>query len=85
MTGYAYVAICLFDFIVVPCWYGLTRPNIAEIMLYLPEGDLAIQLEYMRVLTDQHSPYTLQYGGLIHLAFGALLTGSVINRFTKKD
>ena len=38
--------------------------------------DTMVQLELMKKLTQHHSPYTLQMGGLFHLAFGALLTGS---------
>jgi len=35
-------------------------------------------MELMKKLTGQHSPFTLMGGGLFHLAFGAILTGSAI-------
>jgi hypothetical protein len=35
-----------------------------------------VQMELMKTLTSQHSPFTLMGGGLFHLAFGAILTGS---------
>jgi hypothetical protein len=35
-----------------------------------------VQMELMKKLTAQHSPFTLMGGGLFHLAFGAILTGS---------
>jgi hypothetical protein len=35
-----------------------------------------VQMELMKKLTGQHSPFTLMNGGLFHLAFGAILTGS---------
>ena len=38
--------------------------------------DPLIQLELMKKLTGQHNPFTLMGGGLFHLAFGAILTGS---------
>jgi len=38
--------------------------------------DTMVQMELIKKLTGHHSPYTLQMGGLFHLAFGALLTGS---------
>ena len=45
-------------------------------------GDPAIRAELMKKLTGQHSPFTLMGGGLFHLAFGAILTGSA---FAKTD
>jgi|TARA_B110000211_G_scaffold5921_1_gene6567 hypothetical protein len=35
-----------------------------------------VQMELMKKLTGQHEPFTLLGGGLFHLAFGAILTGS---------
>jgi hypothetical protein len=37
-----------------------------------------VQMELMTKLTGQHSPFTLMGGGLFHLAFGAILTGSAV-------
>ena len=72
-----YLVICVFDFMVVPIWYGFMRPDyhtfLEEVRMI---DDTMIQLELMKKLTQHHSPYTLQMGGLFHLAFGALLTGS---------
>ncbi len=72
-----YLVICIFDFIIVPIWFGLMRPDyhtfLDEVRMI---DDTMIQLELMKKLTQHHSPYTLQMGGLFHLAFGALLTGS---------
>ena len=39
-----------------------------------------LQMELMKKMTDHHNPYTLLGGGLFHLSFGAILTGSVLNR-----
>ena len=72
-----YLVICLYDFMVVPIWYGLNRPDLATFIEILNTvGDPLIQLEMMKKLTGQHSPFTLMGGGLFHLAFGAILTGS---------
>ena len=72
-----YLVICVFDFMVVPMWFGFMRPDyhtfLEEVRMI---DDTMIQLELMKKLTQHHSPYTLQMGGLFHLAFGALLTGS---------
>jgi hypothetical protein len=44
--------------------------------------DPMVQMEYLKKLVSQHEPFTLKGGGLFHLSFGALLTGSALN---KKD
>jgi len=72
-----YLVICLYDFMVVPIWYGLNRPDLATFIEILNTvKDPLIQLEMMKKLTGQHSPFTLMGGGIFHLAFGAILTGS---------
>ena len=72
-----YLMICFYDFMFVPIWYGLNRPDIAMFIDILNTvEDPLIQLELMKKLTGQHSPFTLMGGGLLHLAFGAILTGS---------
>jgi len=72
-----YLVICLYDFMVVPIWYGLNRPDLATFIEILNTvGDPLIQLELMKKMTGQHSPFTLMGGGIFHLAFGAILTGS---------
>ena len=72
-----YLVICLYDFMVVPIWYGLNRPDLATFIEILNTvGDPLIQLEMMKKLTGQHSPFTLMGGGIFHLAFGAILTGT---------
>lgn len=83
LSGFVYLLICIFDFIVVPSWIGLTRVGIAESL----EGvkfhtlDPSVQIQLIDRLTFQHQPFTLMGGGLFHLAFGALLTGSAISKF----
>jgi len=72
-----YLVICLYDFMVVPIWYGLNRPDLATFIEILNTvGDPLIQLELMKKMTGQHNPFTLMNGGIFHLAFGAILTGS---------
>jgi hypothetical protein len=61
----------------VPIWYGLNRPELSQFIDILNTvTDPLIQLELMKKLTGQHNPFTLMGGGLFHLAFGAILTGS---------
>jgi len=72
-----YLVICLYDFMVVPIWYGLNRPDLATFIEILNTvEDPLIQLELMKKMTGQHNPFTLMGGGIFHLAFGAILTGS---------
>ena len=76
---------CLFDFVVVPIWFGLNRPDISSFIATMNTlNNVDLQMELMRKMTDHHSPYTLIGGGLFHLSFGAILTGSVLNK-KKKD
>jgi hypothetical protein len=85
LCGLTYIIICLFDFVVVPSWYGLTRPDIEIVMRNLPQTvDVVVQLEYLKILTETHDPFTLKISGLFHVAFGALLTGSAIFSGHKK-
>ena len=72
-----YLVICFYDFMFVPIWFGLNRPELAQFIDILNTvEDPLIQLELMKKLTGQHNPFTLMGGGLFHLAFGAILTGS---------
>ena len=72
-----YLLICFYDFMFVPIWYGLNRPDISQFMdIINATSEPLVQMELMKKLTGQHSPFTLMGGGLFHLAFGAILTGS---------
>ncbi len=80
-----YLVICLYDFMLVPIYYGVARMglDLADYMSHLQAiDDPLVQMEYLKKLVSQHEPFTLKGGGLFHLAFGALLTGSV---FGKED
>ncbi len=80
-----YLFVCVFDFVVVPIWFGLNRPDISSFIATMNTlNNVELQMELMRKMTDHHSPYTLIGGGLFHLSFGAILTGSVLNK-KKKD
>jgi hypothetical protein len=74
-----YLLICFYDFMFVPIWYGLNRPDITALMLVIDSTEeVLVQMELMKTLTSQHNPFTLMGGGLFHLAFGAILTGSAV-------
>ncbi len=74
-----YLIISFYDFLFVPVWYGLNRPDISQFMDIINSTEhVMIQMELMTKLTGQHEPFTLMGGGLFHLAFGAILTGSAV-------
>ena len=74
-----YLLICFYDFLFVPVWYGLNRPNIEQFMEIINSTEhVLVQMDLMKKLTGQHEPFTLMGGGLFHLAFGAILTGSAV-------
>ena len=81
-----YLIICIYDFMVVPIYYGVARMglDLADYMGHLEAiEDPLVQMEYLKKLVSQHEPFTLKGGGLFHLAFGALLTGSVFGKNDK--
>jgi len=75
-----YAIICIYDFIIVPVWFGLVRSQIPifDFVQMLKDTDPAVQIRLIEAYTFQHDPFTLKGGGLFHLAFGALLTGSAL-------
>jgi len=78
-----YLIICIYDFMVVPIYYGIARMglDLADYMSHLQEiEDPLVQLEYLKRLVSQHEPFTLKGGGLFHLSFGAIITGSVFGK-----
>ena len=75
----AYLVICLFDFVVVPVWFGLNRPELSSFVELINSIDNeSVQMELMRKMVGQHEPFSLKGGGLLHLAFGAILTGTTL-------
>jgi len=75
----AYLIICIYDFVVVPVWFGLNRPDLASFVTMINSLESeTVQLELMRKMTGQHEPFTLKGGGLLHLSFGAILTGTTL-------
>ena len=76
-----YLVICVYDFMLVPIYYGVARMglDLADYMSHLTAiEDPLVQMEYLKKLVSQHEPFTLKGGGLFHLSFGAILTGSAL-------
>lgn len=75
-----YAIICLFDFIVVPSWIGVMRKDLDKNIFLANNVSQQVQIELIKANFTQHDPFTLRGGGMFHLAFGALLTGSALSR-----
>ena len=74
-----YLLVVFYDFIFCPIWWGIQRPDISEFMKIIATvEDPLIRQSLMTKLVGQHQPFTLLGGGLFHLAFGAILTGSAV-------
>lgn len=80
MMALIYAIICIFDFIIVPIWIGSTRRDIDIISPGFTSLDVSIQLQFVKSVWAQHEPFTLMGGGMFHIAFGALLTGSAVTK-----
>lgn len=88
MAFWVYAFICIFDFVLMPVWYQInyydvTRKQAIESSLKYDQK----QLEALTVLINRQpwEPITLQGGGLLHLSFGAILTGTAITRGREKE
>lgn len=75
-SGATYLLICVFDFVIVPIWFGITRAPLPLELLHQFEPQ--VQAQIIQAHHMQHEPFTLTGAGMFHLAFGALLTGSAI-------
>jgi len=78
IAGILYFFICLFDFVILPIFVGYSRPSIIEIVNITQGMETEVALYTVQTLTRTHEPLTLMGGGLFHLAFGSILTGTVI-------
>lgn len=79
-----YTMICVFDFVVFPCWVGWHRLPLADFVNATDGLDISLRTALSEYVYRAYSPYTLAGGGLFHLSFGALLTGvAVTNKVTQ--
>ena len=80
-----YLTICVLDFIVIPAFFMATNTDEAlarhwsEIVTtFADHPDVIADLTSRRVA--DWMPFTLRGAGLFHVAFGAIITGSVLGR-----
>lgn len=84
LSAMTYIAICVFDFMIMPIYTAAHNSKIESLVFRQLEGTNAAQFADTLVksgqATRQWNPLTLLGGGMFHLAFGALLTGGAISR-----
>ena len=86
LCSFTYIAICIFDFIVMPVatsiHNGIIENRIVSEIRNNPTNQQSFVDAYEKssVSTKQWTPITLQGGGLFHLSFGALLAAGATTR-----
>lgn len=79
-----YLAICIFDFLIMPTVYANYNKKIDYTEVYAqinnlesPQAQVALinKIDYS---AQSWEPITLLGGGLIHISFGAILTGAAV-------
>jgi hypothetical protein len=89
LVAFIYLVICVFDFVAMPIIYEVYNeklsPNTAVVEA-LKFKDAAAQVQVLQTLSNKRTwtPLTLGAGGLFHLAFGAIITGSAVTRGMEK-
>lgn len=83
IAGYAYVLICVTDFLIMPIatqWNKIDTKE--ELMEIIDEHGIDYGLRVMEKMrgTHQWTPVTMTGGGLFHISFGAILTGAALTR-----
>ena len=85
LAATVYLVICVFDFIVVPSWIGITRDSSHELELIQQMQGLDVQVQIKMIDHYQSNyrwePNTLKWGGIFHFAFGAILTGVALTGY----
>lgn len=81
VAGYAYILICLVDFVVMPIVLHNDRIVTRDVIIeqVVENADLALEL-IDRNRVYEWSPMTMVGGGLFHISFGAILTGAAVTR-----
>ncbi len=78
--AFIYSLVVIFDFIVVPSWIGLHRPDLFKVLEAVKTLTPEMQQLALQIAFRSHEAFTLQGSGLFHLAFGALLTGAAVTK-----
>jgi len=89
LAGYAYLIICIFDFMGAPLWIEHANQTVntaafAEIRLFTDKEVQIKAIEHVELGNREWQPLTLQGGAFFHIAFGAILGISAFTRGKEK-
>lgn len=81
MAGYIYLAICLFDFVIMPSVVHANRIDPTELVsaVETPDDKQFVLSIVDKMNTKRWEPITTAGGGLFHVSFGFILTGVAIS------
>ncbi|AUZ95057.1 hypothetical protein FDI40_gp285 [Agrobacterium phage Atu_ph07] len=68
-----YLAICIFDFILLPLYYTSSAPTLSDIVMSIKDLPADSQIVVLNLSLAAWEPLTLKGSGMFHLAFGAIL------------
>ena len=85
LAAITYLVICLFDFVIMPIYLSITTPSVLELMSFIGQTPSEVSIQALQLLSQSHQPFTLQGGGLFHIAFGAILTGTILKDKASKE
>jgi len=81
-----YLAICILDFIIFPTYVARQHDKFTSYAYYKTVNEIfkddreAVHIVLSNKDTGRWTPFSLKGGGLLHISFGAILTGSIIGR-----
>jgi hypothetical protein len=81
-----YLTICILDFIVFPLYVAQAHSKFTSYEYYEKVNEIfKNDKEAVRIIVSDRNtgdwiPFSLRGGGLLHISFGAILTGSIIGR-----
>lgn len=89
MLATIYAAIVVFDFMIMPFMieqFNEKENNRVAVELALKFKEPSVQIQALKAFSEKRSwsPLTLLGGGMLHVAFGALLTGAAVTRGLEK-
>ena len=83
LAALTYLSICILDFIVIPGFmlshFKGYEDHVKSMIIILTDYPELIE-EAISFKAIRWMPFTLRGAGLFHIAFGAILTGSVVNQ-----
>ena len=79
IAAYAYILICIFDFIVMPSLVFYQNKTTRDLLMEARITDKVYALDVTKsTVLKEWEPVTLEGGGLFHVSFGAILTGAAV-------